>query len=44
MKEVTGIGGIFFQAQNRRVCIAWYKKHLGIDVREWGGAALWMSF
>jgi predicted enzyme related to lactoylglutathione lyase len=39
MKRVTGIGGIFFQAQDPVALRAWYKKHLGIDVQEWGGAA-----
>ncbi|HYV84728.1 MAG TPA: VOC family protein [Patescibacteria group bacterium] len=39
MKRVTGIGGIFFTAQDPVVLRAWYKKHLGIDVLEWGGAA-----
>lgn len=39
MKRVTGIGGIFFQAKDPEMLRAWYKKHLGIDVQEWGGAA-----
>lgn len=39
MKRVTGIGGIFFQAQNPAALHAWYKAHLGIDVQSWGGAA-----
>ena len=39
MKRVTGIGGIFFQARDPVGLHAWYKKHLGIDVQEWGGAA-----
>lgn len=39
MKRVTGIGGIFFQARDPAVLQAWYKKHLGIDVQTWGGAA-----
>jgi predicted enzyme related to lactoylglutathione lyase len=38
MKRVTGIGGIFFQARDPAGLQAWYKKHLGIDVQEWGGA------
>jgi len=38
MKRVTGIGGIFFQARDPAALGAWYKKHLGIDVLEWGGA------
>lgn len=39
MKRVTGIGGIFFHAKDPVALGAWYKKHLGIDVQEWGGAA-----
>jgi predicted enzyme related to lactoylglutathione lyase len=39
MKRVTGIGGIFFQARDPVALQAWYKKHLGIDVQEWGGTA-----
>jgi predicted enzyme related to lactoylglutathione lyase len=39
MKRVTGIGGIFFHAKDPVALRAWYKRHLGIDVQEWGGAA-----
>ena len=39
MKRVTGIGGIFFHAQDPDALCAWYKAHLGIDVQDWGGAA-----
>ena len=39
MKRVTGIGGIFFNAKDPIALRAWYKKHLGIDVQEWGGTA-----
>ncbi len=39
MKRVTGIGGIFFKAKNPAELQAWYKRHLGIDVQDWGGAA-----
>jgi predicted enzyme related to lactoylglutathione lyase len=39
MKRVTGIGGIFFKARDAVALRAWYQKHLGIDVQEWGGAA-----
>lgn len=38
MKRVTGIGGIFFKARDPVALRAWYQKHLGIDVQEWGGA------
>ncbi|MBP6901342.1 MAG: VOC family protein [Burkholderiaceae bacterium] len=39
MKRVTGIGGIFFKAKDPKAMQAWYQRHLGIDVLEWGGAA-----
>lgn len=39
MKRVTGIGGIFFQARDPQALQAWYRRHLGIDVLDWGGAA-----
>lgn len=39
MKRVTGIGGIFFKAKDAQAMRAWYKRHLGIDVQPWGGAA-----
>jgi hypothetical protein len=31
MKRVTGIGGIFFKANDAPALQAWYKRHLGID-------------
>ena len=39
MKRVTGIGGIFFKAKDRKALQAWYRDHLGVDVKPWGGAA-----
>lgn len=39
MKRVTGIGGIFFHAQDPVALRAWYGRHLGVDVLDWGGAA-----
>ncbi len=39
MKRVTGIGGIFFNAKDPVALRAWYQRHLGIDVQEWGGTA-----
>jgi predicted enzyme related to lactoylglutathione lyase len=43
MKRVTGIGGIFFSAKDPQGLCAWYKKHLGIDVQDWGGTAFTWS-
>lgn len=39
MKRVTGIGGIFFHAKDPVALRAWYQRHLGVDVQEWGGTA-----
>lgn len=39
MQRVTGIGGVFFNAKDPAALRAWYKKHLGIDVQDWGGTA-----
>jgi predicted enzyme related to lactoylglutathione lyase len=39
MSRVTGIGGVFIRAKDPAMLRAWYKKHLGIDVQAWGGAA-----
>ena len=39
MKRVTGIGGIFFKARDAVALRAWYQRHLGIDVQDWGGTA-----
>jgi len=38
MRRVTGIGGIFMSAMDPKALRDWYKKHLGIDVQDWGGA------
>jgi predicted enzyme related to lactoylglutathione lyase len=34
--KVTGIGGIFFFADNPKETKEWYSKNLGFDVNEWG--------
>ena len=39
MKRVTGIGGIFFKAKDPTTLQAWYRRHLGIAVQDWGGTA-----
>ena len=33
---VTGIGGIFFRAQNPTALAEWYATHLGVGGGEWG--------
>lgn len=39
MKRVTGIGGIFIKAKDPDALKAWYSKHLGIAIEDWGGVA-----
>jgi len=39
MKRVTGIGGIFFKAQDPAALREWYRRHLGIESAAWGGTA-----
>ena len=33
---VTGIGGIFFRANDPKALGAWYAEHLGVGTGEWG--------
>jgi predicted enzyme related to lactoylglutathione lyase len=41
MARVTGIGGVFFKAKSDHEALAaWYAKHLGLQMEEWGGAIL----
>ncbi|KIA96904.1 glyoxalase [Pedobacter kyungheensis] len=37
--KVTGIGGIFFFADNPKDTKDWYAKNLGFDVNEWGSVS-----
>ena len=37
MKYITGIGGIFFKAEDPEKLGEWYRKHLGLDVEAFGG-------
>ena len=39
MQYVTGIGGIFFKANDPEKLGEWYKKHLGLNVEDWGGVS-----
>jgi len=39
MKRVTGVGGIFFKAENPEKLYEWYEKHLGIKREPHGGGA-----
>jgi len=37
--RVAGLGGIFFKAKDPKKLGAWYKKHLGLPVEDWGGVS-----
>ena len=41
MAKVTGIGGVFFKStSDNAALIEWYRKHLGLQMEDWGGAIL----
>ncbi|MEZ4661858.1 MAG: VOC family protein [Caldilineaceae bacterium] len=41
MARITGIGGVFFKSRSDNAALAaWYQKHLGMSLEEWGGAVL----
>lgn len=41
MARVTGIGGVFFLSGGEgKALAAWYAKHLGMQLEDWGGAIL----
>ena len=37
-QKVLGIGGIFVRARDPKALSAWYQKHLGFDVSDFGGS------
>ena len=41
MKRVTGLGGVFFKAENRDDLMNWYRDHLGIDSDQYGKMFRW---
>ena len=34
MERVTGIGGVFFRAQDPEALVAWYAEHLGVPLED----------
>jgi predicted enzyme related to lactoylglutathione lyase len=41
MAKITGIGGVFIKSKGKGAELAaWYKKHLGLGLEDWGGAIL----
>jgi predicted enzyme related to lactoylglutathione lyase len=41
MAKVTGIGGVFFKTtKDNKALATWYEKHLGMPLKDFGGAVL----
>jgi hypothetical protein len=41
MAKVTGVGGVFFKSRGDKAALAaWYRKHLGMPLEDFGGAIL----
>jgi predicted enzyme related to lactoylglutathione lyase len=40
MAQVLGVGGVFVKAVELDAVRDWYRRVLGLDVQEWGGAQL----
>jgi D-3-phosphoglycerate dehydrogenase len=40
-KRVTGIGGFFFKAENSKELMAWYGRHLGLKIDDYGSTFWW---
>ena len=41
MAKITGIGGVFLKSKgDGKELAAWYQKHLGMKLEDWGGAIL----
>ena len=37
MGKAIGLGGIFFKSRDPAALAAWYARHLGLELEEWGG-------
>jgi predicted enzyme related to lactoylglutathione lyase len=37
MQRVVGLGGVFIKAKDPKKLCDWYKKHLGLNIEDWGG-------
>jgi len=40
MKRVTGLGGLFFKANDPKAMYEWYEKHLGVQSERGGSGAM----
>ena len=41
MKRVTGLGGVFFKTSDPKKIQAWYEKHLGMTMTDYGHSFKW---
>jgi hypothetical protein len=41
MARVTGIGGVFLRSRDPKALSAWYAKHLGVEVGDYGATFSW---
>lgn len=41
MKRVTGLGGVFFKCNDVKAVKAWYEKHLGMTMDDYGHSFQW---
>ena len=40
-KRVTGLGGVFFKADDPSAQRDWYRDRLGLDMADWGAKFMW---
>jgi predicted enzyme related to lactoylglutathione lyase len=43
MKRVTGLGGVFFKTADPKKTRAWYEKHLGMKMDDYGHSFRWLE-
>ena len=43
MARVTGIGGVFLRSADPKALGAWYAKHLGLEVGDYGATFSWQD-
>ena len=43
MKRVTGLGGVFFKTKDPKAAKAWYGKHLGLPMDDYGCSFKWID-
>src|SRR5207237_6614951 len=41
MARVTGVGGVFLRSADPKALGAWYAKHLGVEIGDYGATFMW---